>query len=93
MMGRLQGLKKMEEDTIYFTPKDYDFFTVKRDVEIILDDNVTKKTGKYFIIGCGLCFMVFDTIINNMSVISWWSVLLVEETGVPGENHRPVASH
>jgi hypothetical protein len=25
--------------------------------------------------------------------MSWWSVLLVEETGVPGENHRPVASH
>jgi hypothetical protein len=22
-----------------------------------------------------------------------WSVLLVEETGGPGENHRPVASH
>ena len=22
-----------------------------------------------------------------------WSVLLVEETEVPGENHRPVASH
>jgi len=30
---------------------------------------------------------------NNISVISWQSVLLVEETGVPGENHRPVASH
>ena len=27
---------------------------------------------------------------NNISVISWRSVLLVEETG---ENHRPVASH
>ena len=26
---------------------------------------------------------------NNMSVISWRSVLLVEETGVPGEDHRP----
>ena len=26
---------------------------------------------------------------NNISVISWWSVLLVEETG---ENRRPVAS-
>jgi hypothetical protein len=26
-------------------------------------------------------------------VISWWSVLLVEETGGPGENHRPVARH
>jgi len=22
-----------------------------------------------------------------------WLVLLVEETGVPGENHRPVASY
>jgi copper chaperone CopZ len=30
---------------------------------------------------------------NNISVISWQSVLLVEETGVPGENHRHVASH
>jgi hypothetical protein len=30
---------------------------------------------------------------NNISVISWWSVLLVEVTGVPGENHRPAASH
>jgi len=31
---------------------------------------------------------------NNISVISWRSdFLLVEETGVPGENHRPVASH
>ena len=35
-----------------------------------------------------LCLlMVF---FNNISVISWWSVLLVEETGVPGENHRQV---
>jgi hypothetical protein len=24
---------------------------------------------------------------NNISVISWRSVLLVEETGVPGKNH------
>jgi hypothetical protein len=37
--------------------------------------------------------MVFNTPINNISAISWRSVLLVEETGVPGENHRPVASH
>jgi hypothetical protein len=36
---------------------------------------------------------VFNTTFNTISVISWWSVLLVEETGVPGENHRPVASH
>ena len=30
---------------------------------------------------------------NNISVISWRSVLLGEETGGPEENHRPVASH
>jgi hypothetical protein len=35
-------------------------------------------------------FMMFDATFNNISVISWWSVLLVEETG---ENHRPVTSH
>jgi hypothetical protein len=29
--------------------------------------------------------MVFNTIFNNISVISWQSALLVEETGVPGE--------
>jgi hypothetical protein len=38
-------------------------------------------------------FMVFNATFNNISVISWRSVLLVEETGVPGESHRPVASH
>jgi hypothetical protein len=37
--------------------------------------------------------MVFNATFNNISVISWWSVLFVEETGGPGENHRPVASH
>ena len=29
--------------------------------------------------------MVFNVTFNNISVISWWSVLLVEETGIPGE--------
>ena len=36
---------------------------------------------------------MFDVTFNNISVISWRPVLLVEETGVPGENHRPAASH
>jgi hypothetical protein len=36
-------------------------------------------------------FMVFNATFNNISYISWWSVLLVEETRVHGENHRPVA--
>jgi hypothetical protein len=31
--------------------------------------------------------MVFNATFNNISVKSWMSVLLVEETGVPRENH------
>ena len=31
--------------------------------------------------------MVFSATFNNISGISWWSMLLMEETGVPGENH------
>jgi hypothetical protein len=34
--------------------------------------------------------MVFSATFNNISVIFWWSVLLLEETG---ENHRPVVSY
>jgi hypothetical protein len=37
--------------------------------------------------------MVFNATLNNISVISWWSVLLVEETRVHAENHRPAASY
>jgi hypothetical protein len=40
-----------------------------------------------------VCLMVLSATFNNIAAISWWSVLLVEETGGPGENHRPVASH
>jgi hypothetical protein len=36
--------------------------------------------------------MVFNATFNNISVISWWSVLLLEETEGPGD-HRPVARH
>ena len=39
-----------------------------------------------------VCLMVFNATFNNISVRSWRSVLL-EETGGPGENHRPVARH
>jgi hypothetical protein len=37
--------------------------------------------------------MVFNVTFHTILAISWRSVLLVEDTGVPGENHRPVASH
>jgi len=37
--------------------------------------------------------MLFNATFNNISIISWRSVLIVEETGVSRENHRPVTSH
>jgi hypothetical protein len=42
---------------------------------------------------CRVMIMVLNATFNNISVIQWWSVLLVEETGVTRENHRPATSH
>ena len=38
-------------------------------------------------------FLVFNTTFNNISAISWRPVLVMEEAGIPGENHRPWASY
>ena len=39
------------------------------------------------------CLMVFNATFNNISVISWWLVLWVEETRGSRENHRHVANN
>ena len=39
-----------------------------------------------------LWYMVFNATFN-VSVISWQSALLVEETGVPRENHQQTSSY
>ena len=62
---------------------------------------ILQNLGWVGCVGCNMCIclfvclMVYSATFNNSSVtsISWRSALLVEETGVPGENHRPVASH
>ena len=54
---------------------------------------IPKKYVLYNAIQDWIFFMVFNATSNNISAISWWSDLLVEETGGPGENSRPVASH
>ena len=46
-----------------------------------------------FLLMVGFMFMVFNATFNNILVISWLSVLLMEETRVPGENQGPVASY
>jgi hypothetical protein len=61
---------------------------------LYIDNNSSsndKKIIVYRILNVGL--MVLNATFNNISVISWWSVLLVEETGVTGENHRHAVCH
>jgi hypothetical protein len=50
----------------------------------------TKRYTHYFE---RVSVMVINATFNFISAILWRSVLLVEETGVRGENYRPVASH
>ena len=38
-------------------------------------------------------YQIFNATFNNISAISWRPVLVVEEAGVPGENHRPWPSN
>jgi hypothetical protein len=38
-------------------------------------------------------FIVLNATFSNISSISWRPILVVEEAGVPGENHRPFASN
>ena len=52
----------------------------------------TRKSNKWCTMARNIV-MVFNASFNNISAISCLSVLLVEETGGPGENHTPVASH
>jgi hypothetical protein len=59
----------------------------------VLHSEVIFLDSNGFLQVCFVCLMMFNATFNNISVISWWSVLLVEETGVPEENHQPVASH
>jgi hypothetical protein len=41
----------------------------------------------------GFGYRALNITFNNISVISWRSVLLVEETGAHEQNHRPATSH
>jgi hypothetical protein len=55
--------------------------------------NPNESTGKVWetknqsLSGGLVAFIVLNAIFNNISVISCQSVLLVEKTGVPGEDH------
>ena len=54
--------------------------------------NVTTKSNA-IPVTIDVCLRMRNATFNDILDMSWRSVLLVEETGGPGENHRPVASH
>ena len=49
----------------------------------------------YFLnnVHCKVKVIVFNATFNNISVLSWQSILLVEEIGLPGENHHSAGGH
>jgi hypothetical protein len=57
--------------------------------DVPIDEEIKKKKGWFGLVW----FMVVNITFNNISVILWSSVLLVEETGVPVENQRTVTSN
>jgi len=62
---------------------------------VYLDIFILQTVRKNIIIRIRVIIMVCNATVNNISVtcISWWDILLLEETWKPGENHWPVASH
>jgi hypothetical protein len=59
-------------------------------IPIYTDVSISYKITKHDNAGIDLvlfCFKVFNATFNNISAISWRSVLLVEETVVSRENH------
>jgi hypothetical protein len=64
-------------------PEKMVLFRISRDITPVL----TLMTGLRL-----WCLMPLTTIFQLYLTV-WWSVLLVEETGVASENHQPVANH
>jgi hypothetical protein len=62
-------------------------------LELILYCSIWLVTEDFVCFGFyGFMVFYYNIIFNYISVISWRSVLLVEESSETGENHRPVAS-
>jgi hypothetical protein len=56
-------------------------------------DHETAKSWPQYTNCSWLVGFMLNATFNNISAMSWQSVLLVEETVGPGENHRPAVSH
>ena len=79
-------------NTDHLQQVEYIYITIVYNIFVLLP--ISNDQHAYLPSYLGLVwFMIFNATFNNITVISCRSVLLVEETRVPGENQRPVASH
>ena len=67
-----------------------DKILAKRSAKRVNVGRLAKKINHFKVFKLGW-FLVFNATFNNILVISWRLVLMVEETGVPRENSQPVA--
>jgi hypothetical protein len=56
-------------------------------------NTIKNSKAKKYSINDLMLFLVFNATFSNISAISWRPILVVEEAGVPGENHRPWGSN
>jgi hypothetical protein len=76
-------VQTLKEAAVYWYP-----------MSILSSVDVVKQKGQIVaLVGTDDGYLIKETTFNNISVISWQSVLLMEKSGVPGENNQPVASH
>ena len=66
-------------------------FATKENKQILL--HLSKKFNSLFNCFVGLVLVLWYLMPFSTIFISWQSILLVEETRVPGGNHWPAASH
>jgi hypothetical protein len=59
-------------------------------IDLSISNNYYTKSIDIFYF---ILLLVFNATFSNISAISWRPVLVVEEDGVPGENHRSWASY
>jgi hypothetical protein len=71
----------------------FTWLTENRFLEYMATRQSCQLLNKWFVCRWKSWFHGRGIVVFNISVISWQSVLLVEETGKQGENHRPTTNH
>ena len=91
-------LKQVHSQNPLFSPKTFYLCLINDITEISLKvalNTISLTLYQYLIIKDWLIdwFLVFNATFSNISVISWRPVLVVEEAGIPRENHQPSTSN